>query len=90
MHQVSPVFGKGSEECCPRKHFVCFTAKRTQSSFNKSVINSVSFRVRSQSHDKVLVSSMINTLADILLNPLPGDKILDWPKLKQIADDNLK
>ena len=23
-------------------------------------------------------------------NPLPGDKILDWSKLKQIADDILK
>ena len=25
-----------------------------------------------------------------LLNPLPDDKILDWSKLKQIADDFLK
>ena len=24
------------------------------------------------------------------LNPLPDDKILDWSKLKQIADDILK
>ena len=24
------------------------------------------------------------------LNPLPGDKILDWSKLKQFADDNCK
>ena len=23
-------------------------------------------------------------------NPLPDDKILDWPRLKQIADDILK
>ena len=26
----------------------------------------------------------------IMINPLPGDKILDWSKLKQIADDILK
>ena len=26
----------------------------------------------------------------ILINPLPDDKILDWSKLKQIADDILK
>ena len=26
----------------------------------------------------------------ILLNPLPDNKILDWSKLKQIADDILK
>ena len=25
-----------------------------------------------------------------VLNPLPDDKILDWSKLKQIADDILK
>ena len=25
-----------------------------------------------------------------LLNPLPDNKILDWSKLKQIADDILK
>ena len=25
-----------------------------------------------------------------LFNPLPDDKILDWSKLKQIADDILK
>ena len=25
-----------------------------------------------------------------LFNKLPDDKILDWPKLKQIADDILK
>ena len=25
-----------------------------------------------------------------LINPLPDDKILDWSKLKQFADDNLK
>ena len=24
------------------------------------------------------------------LNPLPDDKILDWSKLKQVADDILK
>ena len=24
------------------------------------------------------------------INPLPDDKILDWSKLKQIADDTLK
>ena len=26
----------------------------------------------------------------VLLNPLPDDKILDWSKLKQIADNILK
>ena len=26
----------------------------------------------------------------LTLNPSPDDKILDWFKLKQIADDNLK
>ena len=25
-----------------------------------------------------------------MVNPLPGDKILDWSKLKQIADDILE
>ena len=29
-------------------------------------------------------------LHDIYLNPLPDDKILDWSKLKQFADDNFK
>ena len=27
---------------------------------------------------------------NIMFNPLPDDKILDWSKLKQIADDILK
>ena len=27
---------------------------------------------------------------DFLFNPLPDDKILDWSKMKQIADDILK
>ena len=26
----------------------------------------------------------------VQINPLPDDKILDWSKLKQIADDILK
>ena len=29
------------------------------------------------------------TLGEII-NPLPDDKILDWSKLEQIADNNLK
>ena len=40
---------------------------------------------------KILVTSMfsfsLNVLESLLLNLLPDDKILDWPKLKQIADD---
>ena len=28
--------------------------------------------------------------AEINFNPLPDDKILDWSKLKQFADDNFK
>ena len=31
-----------------------------------------------------------NTQGMILINPLPDNKILDWSKLKQIADDILK
>ena len=29
-------------------------------------------------------------LYKVTINPLPDDKILDWSKLKQIADDILK
>ena len=29
-------------------------------------------------------------ITSLLLNPLPDDKILDWSKLKQSADDNFK
>ena len=32
----------------------------------------------------------VKVTIDFLLNPLPDDKILDWSKLKQIADDILK
>ena len=28
--------------------------------------------------------------SQFVFKPLPGDKILDWSKLKQIADDILK
>ena len=35
----------------------------------------------------VLVSNDCYSFLD--LNPLPDDKILDWSKLKQIADDTL-
>ena len=31
-----------------------------------------------------------NELPVLLVYPLPGDKILDWSKSKQIADDILK
>ena len=34
-------------------------------------------------------TSLKNLLFD-WVNPLPDDKILDWSKLKQIADDILK
>ena len=34
--------------------------------------------------------SPFNPLTHLTLNPLPDDKILDWSKLKQIADDILK
>ena len=33
---------------------------------------------------------LITGLGSKSLNPLPDEKILDWSKLKEIADDNLK
>ena len=38
------------------------------------------------------MSSLVQTFACLfyLFNPLPDDKFLDWPKLKQSADDNFK
>ena len=32
----------------------------------------------------------MNPIAVTIINPLPDDKILDWSKLKQFADDNFK
>ena len=29
-------------------------------------------------------------MPSILINPFPKQQILDWPKLKEIADDNFK
>ena len=37
----------------------------------------------------VLMSNTQET-EKVMFNPLPDDKILDWSKLKQIADDILK
>ena len=34
--------------------------------------------------------SIIQQWKNIVFNPLPDDKILDWSKLKQTADDILK
>ena len=48
-------------------------------SLPQSYINSEYFR-NSEPNDKNLE----------LFNPLPDNKILDWTKLKQIADDILK
>ena len=33
---------------------------------------------------------LVESISKNYLNPLPDDKILDWSKLKQIADDILK
>ena len=32
----------------------------------------------------------VSGINNYCFNPLPDDKIVDWSKLKQIADDNLK
>ena len=34
--------------------------------------------------------NFVSPLSTICINPLPDDKILDWSKFKQIADDILK
>ena len=38
----------------------------------------------------IVLKNLIKTLVIELVNPLSEDKILDWSKLKQIADDILK
>ena len=35
-------------------------------------------------------ASQYYQIVESLFNPLPDDKIVDWSKLKQIADDILK
>ena len=45
------------------------------------------FYVTSYNHFPIYISSLNGFK---LLNPLPDDKLLDWSKLKQTADDILK
>ena len=53
-------------------------------SFGKMVKHS--FHSKSNSTTNLQSKNCLNPS----LNPLPDDKILDWPKLKQIADNILK
>ena len=39
---------------------------------------------------KEITNFHINSSLKTLFNPLPDDKILDWSRLKQFADDNFK
>ena len=73
---------------------------------NFSFSHSVLKRLVSQGHQKVslcgnglkrafavkvkMADEHSNIMISLVLNPLPDDKILDWSKLKETADDILK